>query len=667
MADIFISYARQDRERAIPFVEMLESQGWSVWWDRAIGPGSAFSKVIETEIAQAKCVIVLWTRDSVQSAWVNAEAGEGLERQVLIPVKLEDVDVPLIFRQTQAANLNNWPRSDNQTEILQLLEAISRAIDKPLALPVSNKKRRNYLLPAIAATTLLVMVGVFYLLSNARLDTAPNTIPANQTGDQEPPAAQTYHSIAVLPFANMDENLSFELAEGLERLDEISVSHLYDPGAAVTADYTIQGIRTGDSLMVSLYDNTANHTRFELEVDLARTPYGETTRKILRRIAREFDQTLNLGESTIDNGTYLEYLSIRSELRELTSEADWRASVGKLEELILDYPRWAEALASLCSANISLYSKTGETSDFEQAERHCYRAARLGKDNPRVILSLGTLYATAGQLDPAMENYRQVLLLSPNNTSAMRGLAKVLSKQDKLPDAVRILKQAQEIEPQNWANYEALAAIYFLEGMYELAAKEYEAVKALVPNNPLALSDLGASYFMLEDFPRAITAWELSLAIEPNYGALSNLGYAYFMEGKFLQALASYKQAIAINEGDYRMWLNAGEAAFHCDVDEMPYYTKSMELAQRQLSINPDAADVLSALALTTATVGDKASSKDYVYRAQIADGNDVYVLYDVAVAYSRMGLMEERDKTIEKMLLNGYSKTLIGMDANFK
>ena len=33
MADIFISYASEDRPKAEPVANALEDQDWSVWWD----------------------------------------------------------------------------------------------------------------------------------------------------------------------------------------------------------------------------------------------------------------------------------------------------------------------------------------------------------------------------------------------------------------------------------------------------------------------------------------------------------------------------------------------------------------------------------------------------------------------------------------------------------
>ena len=40
MADVFVSYARTDKERVAPLVSAIEAQGWSVWWDPEIAADS---------------------------------------------------------------------------------------------------------------------------------------------------------------------------------------------------------------------------------------------------------------------------------------------------------------------------------------------------------------------------------------------------------------------------------------------------------------------------------------------------------------------------------------------------------------------------------------------------------------------------------------------------
>ena len=39
MADVFISYASEDRDRVRPLAEALLSRGFNVWWDRSLSAG----------------------------------------------------------------------------------------------------------------------------------------------------------------------------------------------------------------------------------------------------------------------------------------------------------------------------------------------------------------------------------------------------------------------------------------------------------------------------------------------------------------------------------------------------------------------------------------------------------------------------------------------------
>lgn len=61
MADIFFSYASEDRECLEPLVLALEAAGWNVWWDREIPAGPRFDQVIQEEIANASCVMMAWS------------------------------------------------------------------------------------------------------------------------------------------------------------------------------------------------------------------------------------------------------------------------------------------------------------------------------------------------------------------------------------------------------------------------------------------------------------------------------------------------------------------------------------------------------------------------------------------------------------------------------
>lgn len=130
MADIFVSYASEDRERVAPIAAYLESQGWSVWWDRRLDAGTSFDREIERELDAATCVLVVWSQASIESDWVRTEAQEGMDRGALVPILLDAVRPPLAFRRIQAQDVSAGLTQESQSDLTQ---AVSRAAGKPSA------------------------------------------------------------------------------------------------------------------------------------------------------------------------------------------------------------------------------------------------------------------------------------------------------------------------------------------------------------------------------------------------------------------------------------------------------------------------------------------------------------------------------------------------------
>jgi hypothetical protein len=130
MTDIFISYAKEDRERVRSLVAVFERQGLSVWWDREIAAGRDFRDVIDQEIRAARCMVVVWSKHANASKWVRDEADEGQRRGLLIPVLFDNVLPPMGFRGIQAADLTQWQGDPDDATIKQLLDDVAPVVQR---------------------------------------------------------------------------------------------------------------------------------------------------------------------------------------------------------------------------------------------------------------------------------------------------------------------------------------------------------------------------------------------------------------------------------------------------------------------------------------------------------------------------------------------------------
>ncbi len=163
MSDIFISYARADKPKAQVLAETLEPLGWSVWWDSDIRIGGKFDEIIKAELDDAKSVIVIWSTASVQSEWVKDEAAEASKRGILVPVLIEEVEIPFGFgfRRIQAANLVGWKGSLDHPELARLVHDLSEVIKRPPRIvPAIRPKGNKFKLAIAGAVALLFALGL---------------------------------------------------------------------------------------------------------------------------------------------------------------------------------------------------------------------------------------------------------------------------------------------------------------------------------------------------------------------------------------------------------------------------------------------------------------------------------------------------------------------------
>jgi hypothetical protein len=144
MADVFISYKREDRARVALLAGALEQAGYTVWWDLELIVGQRFDSKIKEELDAARAVIVVWTANSVAenrsyvSEWVASEAEEGALRKVLAPVLFDPGRVAWSHQRLQYADLVGWNGAANHPGFAALLEGLAPLAGRPSS-PASDE------------------------------------------------------------------------------------------------------------------------------------------------------------------------------------------------------------------------------------------------------------------------------------------------------------------------------------------------------------------------------------------------------------------------------------------------------------------------------------------------------------------------------------------------
>jgi tetratricopeptide (TPR) repeat protein len=174
MAGVFLSYDRDDKDRARHFARVLEGAGHTVWWDLHVRGGAQFGKVIEEALKAADAVVVLWSKNSIESAWVKDEASAGRDSGRLVPVTIDGTEPPLGFRQFQTIDLTRWKGRGTPPQLRTLLadiEAPGGTVDgpKPAKLPpstmiASRSDKRRLFAGVLVVLAIGIAAAAYWLL-----------------------------------------------------------------------------------------------------------------------------------------------------------------------------------------------------------------------------------------------------------------------------------------------------------------------------------------------------------------------------------------------------------------------------------------------------------------------------------------------------------------------
>ena len=486
MAGVFLSYDRDDADRARPLAAALEKAGHSVWWDLHVRSGAQFSKVIEEALKAADAVVVLWSKQSVESAWVRDEAAAGRDSGRLVPVTIDGTEPPLGFRQFQTIDLSRWKGRRTSVQLRTLLgdvEALAASrpdVATPPSAPSSfaaeapSGIRRHLLVPILAVLVLLAAAGLYWFFAG-RSPAAPTV--AVVAADAAPLSREMARDLLVKLGAlqgNAATNVRLlDAPDSNERADlRITVNGAERSGQIHANVALISG---GEKTMLwsKEFANSAA-SRSDLEEALA-----FATARVLGCAVEES----SADKVSLSRKSRQIYLNACATLAGIGW--DTRPVISMLREVIRDAPKFRPAWARLLRAEADAISWLTTSGQPVETLRAQLRADIL---RARAV-DPGLAEATLAELDlmPQWTIQRAVALVDraksqdPDNPSVLSARAQIMQGAGRMNDAVEDASRAAQLDPLSPAERTALISSLAYAGRIERAREELERAKQLWP------------------------------------------------------------------------------------------------------------------------------------------------------------------------------------------
>jgi adenylate cyclase len=472
VADVFVSYARSDRERVAPLVAALEAQGWSVWWDPNIAPGQEFDRQIVAELRAASAVLVVWTPTSVESRWVRGEARDAADRGVLVPVRFGAAELPIDVRAFNTIDLDGWQQEPASARLAELARALGARI------AVRAGAARGGAAPGAAAAVASAPPAVSPTTESGPARLAICVLPfANMSGDPE----QEYFSDGITEdiitdlskvsaLAVIARNSSF--AYKGQHVDvprvarELGVSHVLEgsvrkAGGRVRITAQLVRAAANDHVWAERYDRDLDDI-FALQDEISEAIVRALKLRLLPAEKRAIEQ-----RGTDSAEAYNVYLMAwRQYVNNHRTETD---------------ARLAEAILRLCARATELdpgYAKAWILTAVAQMMLH-FVHGRQGEDG--------------------LAAAERALALNPDMAEAHAIKSRILGRRGDSAAAAQELEAALRLDPESFEVNRAAGYWHFRQKRLPEAIRHYEKAMAMVPDDTHVSSMLTSWYASLGD------------------------------------------------------------------------------------------------------------------------------------------------------------------------
>ena len=584
MADIFVSYSRTDRARVAPLVAALEAEGWSVWWDPEISPGQDFDSLIAAELGSASAVLVVWTPTSVSSRWVRGEAREAAERGALVPVRFDEVKLPIDVRALHTIDLDAWRENPQSAEFQEIMRALS---------PLTGRSAGMSRAAAAEASSTAQSV----VRERARQITLCVLPFANMSGDAE----QEYFSDGISEDVITDlskvsaiaitaRNTAFAYkgkhVDVPQLARQLKVSHVLEgsvrkSGGRVRITAQLIDGATGNHVWAERYDRDLSEI-FALQDEISSAIVSALKVKLLPEEKAAIE-----ARGTSNPEAYKHYLMARQFM--FSGSERHRPIIVRLCQRATEIdPDYAPAWALLAIGQSNVRTLSGGTGDngWDAANR----ALALDPNLAEAHAAKGRILADQGHLDEAVREHEVALRLDPESYEVNCAAVRCYIAMRRYDDAIRFCEKATLVNDRDiWACGMALDCYEAKgdhEGTLRIAShilERFEKIIAAEPDHTVAMSFAIGALIALGERDRAMELADRALLLAPP-GDVShryNLACAMSLLGESDRSIDLLESILGKLQSESLTWIKTDTTLDN--VRELPRFKAMIAAAEARL------------------------------------------------------------------------------------
>ncbi len=631
MPDIFLSYNREDQAKARLFADAFASEGFDVWWDTTLRAGEAYDEVTEKALREAGAVVVLWSKKSVASRWVRAEATIANRQKTLVPAMIEACDRPIMFELTQTAELGHWAgdRADPAwraflADVRQHLAQRSHPVqgnplsppkDEPsiqevyLAAKSKQGLSRRTLIGTGAAGVVFAGTGVTWWLNRQdqqdALDNRVAVLPfRNLSGDPEQDyfadglSAEVRAELArnsALQVAAQTSSLAFkERAQTAQEMaSKLGVVYLLDgdarkAGSLVRVNVELINGETGFSHWTLPFERPIDNV-FAVQSEIA----AAVTAALVDRVAQQASEKGPTAKAsgTSSGGTQ----NVAAFEHKLKGRALFESALGgqtdldalaQFEAAITLDPNYAAAHAWRSRTLAVLYGQSMTPNAAEKMRLDAIAAGRkavaLAPDFADGHSALGfSLFNVGLDVKAAKPVFAQSIKYGRGDGDVLTGFAVFCARTGRVDEAAESIARATTLDPLNPTVFRSSGTIALLARRYAEALPFFERALSMNPKMSVAHSFRGTALMLMDRLAEARQAYEA----EPNrVFALPGLAILDHLAGQKAAAQVNLDKLIR-EAGDSGLYQQAQVYAMWGELDravtqlERAYQVKDAGLA----------------------------------------------------------------------------------------